>query len=189
MAVKSPASPDDIEMSSILGALKQSWKKLFLTSAVLAALTYGGLSMIAPKYQSEAELQIDARGSANAFPDPKATPASPDTITTKMDKEAINTHVKALKSADLLSKLAETMSLKDKPEFNSEIGPIDGLDSMMRLVGIGGPRGGESEHDRVLNTLRNQLEVYTAKESRFIGEAAKIQSQPAILDAADDRSG
>ena len=156
-------------MSSIFGALKKSWKKLFLTSAVLSALTYGALSMIAPKYQSEAELQIDARGAANPFTDPKAAAAGPDTITTKMDKEAINTHVRALKSADLLSKLAETMALKDKPEFNAELGPVDGLDSMMRLIGLGGPRSGESEHDRVLNTLRNQLEVYTAKESRFIG--------------------
>ena len=156
-------------MSSIFGALKKGWKKLFLTSALLSALTYGALSMIAPKYQSEAELQIDARGASNPFADPKATAAGPDTISTKMDKEAINTHVKALKSADLLSKLAETMALKDKPEFNAELGPVDGLDSMMRLIGLGGPRSGESEHDRVLNTLRNQLEVYTAKESRFIG--------------------
>ena len=43
------------------------------------------------------------------------------------------------------------------------------IDSMMRLIGLGGPRAGESERDRVLNTLRNQLEVYSAKESRFIG--------------------
>jgi polysaccharide biosynthesis transport protein len=169
MAVKHAASPDDIEMSSIFGTLQKSWKKVFLTSAALSALTFGALTMIAPKYQSEAELQIDARGTANPFPDAKVTATGPDTITTKMDKEAINTHVKALKSADLLSKLAETMALKEKPEFNAELGPVDGLDSMMRLIGLGGPRAGESEHDRVLNTLRNQLEVYTAKESRFIG--------------------
>jgi polysaccharide biosynthesis transport protein len=169
MAASAPASPDDIQMSSIFGALKMSAKKLLLTSFMIGAATFGALTMIAPKYQSETELQIDARSSTNPFSDPKATSAGPDTVTTKMDKEAINTHVKALKSADLLSKIADSMGLKDKPEFNAALGPVDKADSFMRLIGMGGPRSGESEKDRVLNTLRNQLEVYAAKESRFIG--------------------
>ncbi len=168
MPAPAPASPDDIEMSSIFGALKGSAKRLVLTSLALAAATYGALNMIAPKFQSEAELAIVARGASSGFNDAKSA-GSPDSITTKMDKEAINTHVRALRSTDLLAKIAEKMALKDKPEFNSAAGPIDQADRMLRLIGLGGPRSGESEHDRVLNTLRNQLEVYTAKESRFIG--------------------
>jgi succinoglycan biosynthesis transport protein ExoP len=169
MAAHSAASADDIEMSSIFGALKKSSKKLVLSSLLVGAATYGALNLIAPKYQSEAELQIDARSIANPFTDAKAGSAGPDAITTKMDKEAINTHVRALKSTDLLGKIADQMALKDKPEFNAALGPVDVADKVLRLVGIGGPRAGESEKDRVLNTLRNQLEVYTAKESRFIG--------------------
>jgi polysaccharide biosynthesis transport protein len=163
------ASPDDIHLPSVLGSLKKSLFKLLAISGLLSALTFFVLTMIAPKYQSEAELQIVARGPSSGFSDPKATSSGSESITTKMDKEAINTHVKALKSADLLAKLADTMGLKDKPEFNAALGPVDNIDSMMRLIGLGGPRSGESERDRVLNTLRNQLEVYTAKESRFIG--------------------
>ncbi len=168
MPAKHAASPDDIEMSSIAVALKQSAKKLLLTSVALFAATFGVLSMLAPKYQSQAELAIVAKGSASAFSDAKSA-GSPDTITTKMDAAAINTHVRALQSPDLMGKIADELRLKERPEFNAALGPIDMADTILRLIGLGGPRGGESERDRVLNTVRNQLEVYSAKESRFIG--------------------
>ena len=169
MSGHSKASPDDIQMSSIFGAVKKSWKKLVPASVGIAAATFAALNLIAPKYQSEAELQIVARGASGGFSDAKNTSTGSDSITTKMDKEAINTHVRALKSTDLLAKISSQLELKDKPEFNAALGPVDRADSILRLIGLGGPRSGESEHDRVLNTLRNQLEVYTAKESRFIG--------------------
>ena len=41
--------------------------------------------------------------------------------------------------------------------------------AVLRLVGIGGPKSGESERDRVLSAFRSRLQVYSAKESRFIG--------------------
>ncbi len=169
MPAKHAASPDNIEMSSIAGALKKSAPKLLLTSAALSAAMLGVLSMIAPKYQSQAELAIVAKGSSASFSDSKASAAGPDSVTTTMDKEAINTHVRALQSPDLMAKIADEMNLKAKPEFNAALGPVDMADTILRLAGLGGPRGGESERDRVLNAFRNQLEVYSAKESRFIG--------------------
>lgn len=169
MSVHRPASPDDIQISSVFGALKQSLKRLLVMSAALFALTYATLMMVAPKYQSEVELAIVARNASGNFSDAKSQGGSLDAITTKMDKEAINTHVRALRATDLLERVADRMGLKDKPEFNAAIGPVDRLDAIMRMIGFGGPRAGESERDRVLNTLRNQLEVYSAKESRFIG--------------------
>lgn len=169
MSIHRPASPDDIQISSVFGALKQSLKRLLVMSAALFALTYATLMMVAPKYQSEVELAIVARNASGNFSDAKSQGGSLDAITTKMDKEAINTHVRALRATDLLERVADRMGLKDKPEFNAAIGPVDRLDAIMRMIGFGGPRAGESERDRVLNTLRNQLEVYSAKESRFIG--------------------
>ena len=48
MPAKPVASPDDIEMSSVLGALKKSLPKTLFMSGLLGALTYGALAMIAP---------------------------------------------------------------------------------------------------------------------------------------------
>ena len=169
MTGRNAASPDDIEMSSVFSALKKSLPKLLLWSALLGGLTYGAMMMLAPKYQSQAEIQIEAKGSSSAFSDPKSSGSSTEIITTKMDKEAINTHVRALQSPDLMAKIAEEMKLNEKREFNSAKGSVDFADTVLRLIGVGGPRSGESEHDRVLGALFKQTEVYSAKESRFIG--------------------
>lgn len=167
MLARKDASPDDIEMSSIFSALKRALPKLLIWSAALGGLTYGALLMMAPKYQSQAELTIVAKSPAGSL-DPK-NGASPDSLTIKMDKEAINTHVRALQSPDLIGKIADEMQLKDKREFNTALGALDAFDTALRLVGMGGPRPGESERDRVLNAFFKNLEVYSAKESRFIG--------------------
>lgn len=170
MPARREASPDDIEMSTIFGALRRNLPRLVLWSAAAGALTYGALMQLAPKYQSQAELAIVAKGASASFSDAKN--GSPEALAVKMDKEAINTHVRALQSPELVARIAEELKLKDKREFNSALGPVDMADSLMRMAGIGGPRAGESERDRVLNALFKQLEVYSAKESRFIGVRA-----------------
>ena len=169
MQPRSPAAPDDIQMSTVFAALKTQAHWLILASAILGLATFAILSMMAPKYLSEAELAIVAQGSANAFADPRNPSASPDLVTTRMDKEAINTHVKAMQSPELLEQIAANLHLKDRSEFNSALGPVDTLGSILRLVGIGGPKSGETERDRVLSAVRSRLQVYSAKESRFIG--------------------
>ena len=169
MPSRPSASPDDIEMSAVFSALKRSLRWLVPLSVALGAATFGVLALMAPRYQSEAELAIVAKGASSTFADPRSAAAGPDLVTTRMDKEAINTHVKSMQSSELLEKVANDLNLKDRPEFNSALGPVDTIDGILRMVGIGGPRPGESERDRVLAALRSRLEVYSAKESRFIG--------------------
>ena len=129
MQPRSTAAPDDIQMSTVFEALKRRAPWLILASAVIGAATFAILSMMAPRYLSEAELAIVAQGSANAFADTRSPSASPDLVTTRMDKEAINTHVKAMQSPELLEQIAAKLHLKDRPEFNSELGPVDTLGS------------------------------------------------------------
>ncbi|AGK58030.1 lipopolysaccharide biosynthesis protein [Hyphomicrobium denitrificans 1NES1] len=168
MQSRGHASPDDIDMASVFGALKRSARWLIPLSLVFGGLTYAALSLVAPRYQSEAELAIVAKGAGGTFADRNAA-TGPDLITTRMDKEAINTHVRAMQSQELLEKIAKDLKLAERPEFNGALGPVDKLDAALRLVGIGGPRKGETTRDRVLDALRSRLEVYAAKESRFIG--------------------
>ncbi|WP_244531152.1 GumC family protein [Hyphomicrobium facile] len=156
-------------MSTVFDALKRKGRWLVPLSVVLGGLTFVVLMMMAPRYQSEAELAIVAKGASSTFSDPRSASSGPDLVTTRMDKEAINTHVRALQSSDLMLQIANDLKLAERPEFNSALGPVDQLDAVLRMIGIGGPRSGESERDRVMSALRSRLEVYTAKESRFIG--------------------
>ena len=169
MPSRSSSAPDEIEMATVFRALKRRIVWLALLSTVVGGATVTILAMMAPRYQSEAELAIVAKGASSSFADPRSAAAGPDLVTTRMDKEAINTHVKAMQSPDLLEDIANELKLKDRPEFNSTLGAVDMIDQILRLVGIGAPRAGESERDRVLNALRSRLEIYSAKESRFIG--------------------
>lgn len=162
------ASPDNIELPTLMQSLGKRMRGVLVFSTLAAGLTYLVCSGIAPRYVSEAQLQVVAKGSASPFADGKAE-GGPDSVTVRMDKEAVNTHVRAIMSPDLVSRIADQMQLNDKREFNSAHGSPDMVTSVLRQLGLAGPRPGESEHDRVLSTVFRQLEVYAAKETRSIG--------------------
>ena len=163
------ASPDDIDITSIWDALKRSGKSLILASLLTGGAAYGVLSMMAPRFSSEAQLTVMAKGGANPFSSPKVDMASPDSLGVRMDKEAVNTHVRGLMSPDLMNKIATELKLNTLPEFNNALGSSDKIDALLRVAGLSGPRPGESERDRVLGAFSKRLEVYSPKESRFIG--------------------
>jgi polysaccharide biosynthesis transport protein len=165
MSAHPPASPDDIDITSLWAALKRSLLKLTAVSALAMAATYGVLSTMAPRYTAEAQLAIVAK-SFNPLPD-DAKQSMGDT-TNKMDPAAINTHVKALTASDLLIKVAKSLNLAGSPEFNSAAGDLDAYTSFQRRLGLAGPRAGESDEDRVLANVAKQLDVSSAKETRSI---------------------
>jgi len=162
------ASPDDIDMTSIWPALKRSLVKVVLASLVVGGLTFAVLSMVAPKYLSEAQLSIVARSGGNPFSAPRPDGSNAGANTYRMDKEAINTHVRAIKSTGLATQIAKDLKLEDRPEFNSALGSVDTMGSLLRMIGIGAPPKTQSVEDRVLNAYYKRLNVYAPKESRFI---------------------
>lgn len=163
------ASPDDIELPAVWHTVRTKIPRLLIISALFGALTFGLLSLISPRYESEAQLAIVGKAVNDPFSSPKKDGASGgDSMTTRMDKEAINTHVRALLSPDLGSKITSDLKLNERVEFNSALGSPDAISGLLRLAGIGAPRKGETEQDRVLSKFFERLEVYTPKESRAI---------------------
>lgn len=162
------ASPDQLDFAEIMRSIFRRLPKLVLWSVAAGALAYGSLLLVAPRYQSEAEITITAR-SGSKLADPKRTGQSAEAVAVRMDKEAINTHVRSLLSRDLASEIASELKLADLVEFNERLGAPDTMSAILRLAGIGAPRAGETDEDRVLNAYFSRLEVYPAKESRVIG--------------------
>lgn len=160
--------PDNIDLLSLWRAAIASLPRLALVAVALAAATYGVLGMVAPRYVSEAQLAIESKSSNNPFTDPSRSGSS-DSVSVRMDKEAINTHVRALMSTDLGERIVREMKLADRPEFNGARGAPDRLSAYLRRIGIGALRASESEQDRALDAYFKRLEVYSPKESRFIG--------------------
>src|SRR5512137_1417321 len=152
-------SPDNIELSAVFAHIRRGLPRLLLLAASAGLITFIGLSFVAPRYQSEAELVVSAKGLVDPFQSPrKDGGGGTDSVTVRMDKEAVNTHVRALRSPELGNKLAADLKLADRREFNPALGPVDTIDRILRLAGIGLPRAGESEQDRVLNRFYDRLE-------------------------------
>lgn len=168
MSTSEDDGPADIDLRSVASLVRKSLLKVLLLSGLVAAATFGVLSTMAPRFSSEAMIAIISKASNNPYSDPSRAGQSND-LTVRMDKEAVNTHVSALRSADLAQAVANSLSLKDKVEFNSALGAPDAFTAFLNSLGIGLPRSDESEDARVLNTFAKRLEVYSPKESRSIG--------------------
>ncbi len=168
MARTTSHRPDDIDLGSLWRSAVGRLPRLALVALALAAVTYGALMLVAPRYVSEAQLAIESKSPANPFADPSRSAMS-ESVSVRMDKEAINTHVRALMSTDLGEEIVREMGLAEKPEFNSARGSPDTLSALLRWIGIGAPRASESDQDRALEVYFRRLEVYSPKESRFIG--------------------
>lgn len=167
MRARSQTKADDIDLMSLIAALRRNAARVILVSALAGGATYGVLSMMAPRFVSEAQLAIVAK-STNPFPDAKKEGANAEAIAPRLDKEAVNTHVRALMGTDLVLGVADELKLKSRPEFNNALGSIDALSGLLRMAGLGGPKPGQTEQDRVLEVVYKQLEVAAARESRFI---------------------
>jgi len=167
MPTPAPAATDDIDVASLWSVLKRSVPKVLLLAGLVGALTYGGLMLVPSKYKSEAQLRIGAPGSADPR-DPKGPGTAPDNVAVRVDKEAIASQVVALRSRDLASKLAVELKLNQRPEFNTALGGQGFLAGTLRLIGLAGPRPGETEEERVINAYYNALQVYQVKDTRVI---------------------
>jgi succinoglycan biosynthesis transport protein ExoP len=154
------ASPDDIDISSVWRALRRALPKLILLSLLTGGIAYAVLSTFSPRYTSEAQIEVvvPKDGSDRSF----------DSVTARLDKEAINTHLRSLMSPDLALQIIKEEKLTSNPEFNSALQPPGKLDRVMSMFDVG-DRHEESEQDRVLKAFFKRLEVYSPKESRVIG--------------------
>jgi capsular polysaccharide biosynthesis protein len=124
---------------------------------------------MAPHYTSEPQLTVAAKNASNPFTDSTDGTRAPDSVNVLLDLAAVNTHVRALKSPELATRVADELKLNTMPEFNSALGSTDKIDAVLRTVGLSSPRPGETEQDRILNAFFKRLALYAAEESRLIG--------------------
>lgn len=156
------ASPDDIDLTTLGATLKRAASRLIALTLVAGALTYLTLSMIAPRYIAHSELSIVAKSSLDPFtaPDPQGTSVD---LSTRMDTQAVNTHVRAIQSPDIIEKVATELRLAGRPEFNPVLGPVDMFTGLLRSLGLASVQSGLNDTDRVLNEVSKRLVVYSRK--------------------------
>jgi len=161
------ASPDDIDLSALWAAVRGVMPKLLMAALAVGVACYAGLSLLTPKFASQAQIEIVSKGVSNPF-EPRRDTGAADIVSVRMDKEAIATHVRALLSSDLALKLAAELHLAEKPEFNSRLIERNLFGKLLQLMGLVGPRAGETDDERVLTAYYDALRVYQIKDTRGI---------------------
>ncbi|MBU1210612.1 MAG: exopolysaccharide transport family protein [Alphaproteobacteria bacterium] len=164
---QAPASPDDIDLTTLGATLKRAATKLIALSLIAGTLTYLTLSTIAPQFVANAELAIVAKSGLNPFTGPDPQNSSTD-LASRMDNAAVNTHVRAIQSPDLIENVAGELRLAGRPEFNPVLGPVDTFTGILRTIGLSGVQSSLSDNDRVLNEVSKRLQVYSPESSRAI---------------------
>lgn len=147
------ALPEDLRAPAITEALKQKVRLLLLLSAFVSAMTYAALSLIAPRYESEAAIAILPEG---------------DSPSAAMDQAAIGTYIGALESSFVLRPIADELALAKQPEFNGTLGPVDLLHAALRVIGLDDAGRGTNEMTRVVTALRNSLYIHGTNDRHTI---------------------
>ncbi len=165
MSVQAHPSPDAIDVTNVFGALRRSLRTIIMLSLLTGVVAFGVFAFMKPIYTSEAQIAILARWEANPFADPQKDGGG-DTVSVRMDREAINTHVRALQAPDLAQKIIDELKLAERPEFAQAGG---GMISRLRSFISGrGPTQPANAGDQVLTTFQKKLQVFPTKESRAI---------------------
>lgn len=178
------ATPDNIDVVGLIAGLLRRWRSLSLLTLTAGALAFTVLSLMRPVFSSEAQIAIVARGETNPFADPKAAAAG-EAVTVRVDREAINTHARALQATELAQRIASDLQLVTRPEFNAAAGPDGPLSALVRVIGIGKPNPAESDEDRVLAAFAKRLAVTPTKDSRTIAIRFSAQDRELAAEVAN----
>jgi capsular polysaccharide biosynthesis protein len=154
--------PYDIDLAFLGAGSRRRLPMVLAITAGAGLATFGALSLVAPRYTSEAQLVI-APMTTGAIPG-ATNESRPDAATPRIDEEANYAHVRALTDTDFVRQVAGNLQLEKRREFNA--GPSQ-LDTVLSALGLAESRAGKSEDDHVLWETRRQLDV-TAKEGRLI---------------------
>lgn len=147
-------SPDHVDLGVVARAVARKVPLLLLLAGLAGAATAGVLATMAPKYLSQAQLEVRGTGG----PETGGRP----------DKEAVGTHVRSLMSTELALKMSKALRLTEDPDFNSRLEPVDLYGRVWRKIGIGGPKAGETDEDRLLQAYFKSVRAYQVRDTRSI---------------------
>ena len=171
------ASPDDLDIVSLGRSVTGSLKGIALATALAGGVSFLVLSLMTPKYTSEATIEI-----VNEDPSlPRGTTATGEL--SRPDLDTVRTQARALQSRDLAAQVAAELKLAATPEFSrsSDEGPLGAVTS---ALGLGAPAN-ETLEQRVLGRYYKSLQITPFKESRVIGIEAKSADPVLAADIAN----
>lgn len=177
MSAVTANGPDlDVDLRVLFLSILRNWKRIIVFALVLTALAALYTMVTSPKYKAETRILIETRESAYT-----RTDRSPEDGRTLLDEEGVTSQVQVITSTELLRQVAEQLKLEGNPEFD-EAASLGILDRVMILAGLRSDPSAIPAGERVLDAMRERLNVYRVEKSRVI--VIEFSSEDARL-AAD----
>lgn len=152
----------DIDIGKLFSAIWRYKFKIIIGSLIVTGLMFVLLSMVSPRYKSEARVLIDSSESVFTRPAGNNEQQQP-----QFDELAITSQVDILTSSELLLQVAEELDLGSRSEFD-EASSISALSNVFIMLGLNEDPRQLAKEKRVLRKVREKLEVYAREGSRVI---------------------
>ena len=146
-------SPDNIDLGAVVRAVARKLPWVMIAAALVGTATSAVLSTMAPKYLSQAQLEVRGGATDNGG---------------RPDKEAVGTHVRALMSTGMALAMSKALQLTARPEFNSALPPVDLFGRTLRSLGVGNPKSGETDEDRLMQAYFQNVRAYQVRDTRSV---------------------
>ena len=173
-----PVADGELDVGAVSQALwRRKWLILIPTLAV-AVGTWAFVNTLTPRYGSEARVLIDVH--ENVFLRPEADKTAPDRAA--LDDQAVASQVQVFLSRDLARDIIAKLKLADRPEFDSALGGVSPITSLLAFLGLVKDPMKMSKAERVLQAYYDRLNVFSVERSRVI--AVDFQSSDPDLASA-----
>jgi succinoglycan biosynthesis transport protein ExoP len=172
-SIPAPVAESELDLAALGQALWARKFAILTVTALAAVLSFLAVSMITPRYKSEARVLIENRETPYNQAQGDRTPERDRTL---LDAEAVQSQVQLALSRDLARAIIRDLKFAERPEFNPNAGGSI-MDNLLGVVGLSRARAPMSDEDRILERYFERLAVYQVDKSRVI--SIEFQSQDA----------
>ncbi|HEY6257083.1 MAG TPA: exopolysaccharide transport family protein [Xanthobacteraceae bacterium] len=159
------AAVEELDLGALGRALWRRKTSILALTLAAAAAAFLAVSLITPRYKSEARVLIETR--ENVFLRPEAEKTN-EPATTTVDQEAVASQVQLILSRDLARDIIDKLKLGERAEFDPVLHGPSLLRTLFGLIGIGRDPMTMTPEERVLKSFQDRLLAYQAEKSRVI---------------------
>ncbi|WFU20172.1 exopolysaccharide transport family protein [Bradyrhizobium sp. CB3481] len=153
----------DLDLRALGPALMRKRNWIIVPTVLALVVSLAAVSMITPRYKSEARILIDGR--ENVFLRPSGERSEERAA---LDPEAVTSQVQLVQSRDLAREIIRKNKLAELPEFDPVLRGFSPLKSLLALVGIGRDPFSQTPEERVLESYYERFTAYAVDKSRVI---------------------
>jgi uncharacterized protein involved in exopolysaccharide biosynthesis len=158
------ASDGELDFRAIGRALWRRKLWVLLPAVLVALLTFVAVSVMTPRYKSEARVLYEGRESVFLRPEAERNAERDRSV----DPETITSQVQLVLSRELARQVVKDLKLNERPEFDPVLRGIGAVRHMLTLVGLAKDPLRVSPEERIFEAYYERLQAYPVDKSRVI---------------------